>query len=96
VGKGAPRGEAGGGGGALSAAETVQRAARATLGKGSARIRTLWDADFNPEKIAFGSEGVVDLTRRRSRREDRSGRLGRPLVDNAVMECPDPTAEDRA
>ena len=38
-----------------SAAETVQRAARATLAAGSARVRTVVSREFDPERVAFGS-----------------------------------------
>jgi hypothetical protein len=60
---------------AMSPAEAVQRAARKTLEQRSARLRTLWGADFDPDEIAFGSEGLVDLTLRRSMREHRSAKI---------------------
>jgi hypothetical protein len=55
-----------------SAAETVQRAARATLAAGTARLRTLFAEEFETDDFWIGSEGVVDLERRLSRREERS------------------------
>jgi len=53
----------------------VQAAARATLATGSARIRTLFGQSFDPPVIEFGSEGVADLARRRSVRENRSTKI---------------------
>jgi hypothetical protein len=55
-----------------SAADTVQRAARATLAAGSARVRTVTSRRFDPEEVALGSEGVIDLERGRARLESRS------------------------
>jgi hypothetical protein len=53
-----------------SAGETVQGAARATLAAGRARLRTLWAEEIAAEHFWIGSEGVVDLEQRLSRREE--------------------------
>ena len=60
---------------AMSAAAAVQCAARKTLEQGSARIRTVFDSAFDPDEPAFGSEGLVDLTLRRSMRQERTGKI---------------------